>query len=208
MKRIVLGLSFVAVLAGCAKGQATPGETVQEFTSRLYKGECVGLGNYIAKNNSAGPAAAVDFGDRITRVCTTGIEERKSMAVAEQDKEQLRQANILDTRENNDRAIVKVEFETRAGEKLPPQLIALARSEGLWRIDLDRTRMLSFAPADNIPDPAAEPPMMGPPPMMMPPGADPSMGPPPGPGEGPEMGPPPADAPSAAPPTQPTPAER
>lgn len=210
MKHIVLGLSVAALLAGCSVGRATPGETVQEFVTKMSSGECVSLGDYIAEVEPKGPGGSTGPDDDIKRVCTVGIEQLKSIPLDKQRELRIKQANVLDVKENGDRAIAKIELETEAGEKSPPQLIALIRTDGRWRIDLTRTRMLAYAPTDTIPDPAAEPQMTPPPGMMMPPSMGPE-GPGPGPGmeEAPSMGPPgPAEAPPASPPTQPSPAER
>lgn len=160
MKRIVLSLSIVAAVAGCSRAGATPGDTVQQFTMGLENGQCVGIKDMIAKTGSG--IEGSDVGDRIERVCTRGVEERRKIPVEEQDRERLKQVNILDTQENGDSAVVKIEFETRAGEKLPPQQVALLRQDGRWRIDLEGTRRLAMTGLMPQQAPSA-PPAMSPP---------------------------------------------
>lgn len=191
MKRIVFSLSILAALGACSRGGGSPGDTVKEFFHRGAIGECVGLRDLFATPERG--AGEEEMGQptlvtQIERVCTRGVEKLKTLTAEEREQALIKQANVLDTREEGDRAIVKMEVETKSGEKSPPQLVALRRQHGRWRIDLEATQMLGMVPPDPMPSPS----QLDRPPMMPPPGFEPM----------------PSEAPPATPPSQPTPAPR
>src|SRR5690606_34632489 len=72
-------------------------------------------------------------GDKLESMCKLGVEERKNAPDA--DQQRLKAVNILEAKEEGDRATVRAETESNAGEK-STETFTLVREEGSWRIAL------------------------------------------------------------------------
>ena len=135
MKRLILGLAVVAAIGACSRGGGTPGAVVEDFARRLDSGNCTGLRDVFANNSRE------LVGEKIESVCQLGVEQRKSMPNA--DQQRLKTVHIMETKEEGDRATVRADIETNAGQRQGAQTFVLVRENGAWKIDLLATGQMN-----------------------------------------------------------------
>jgi hypothetical protein len=134
MKRIALGLVMAASVAACsgAGGGSGPADVAEQFIRKFDTGNCDGMQDLLAASSRAAAGAELEKG------CRAVAEMRKS-APDLMKSAQLKDLRVLETKEEGDRAIVRLEAEMADGRKDSGAPLVLVREDGNWRLDLQAT---------------------------------------------------------------------
>lgn len=126
MKRFIIGLAAIAALGACSKGASTPGAAVESFLRMADSGDCNGISNALTKESRD------MMGEKLVAACKMGKEQADKMPDAATKR--LKSVNIIEAKEEGERATVTVEVENNAGQK-ERQTMVLRREDGAWKID-------------------------------------------------------------------------
>lgn len=159
MKRILLGLSLTIALMACSRGGGSPAAVVEDFARKMESGSCSGVQDMLTAS-SRGVA-----GPKLEQACQAAAEMRKNDPKAK--GKTIKAMKVLESKEEGDRATVRLETEYSDGTKEAGDAITLVREDGRWKIDLMATGMSgggggespqapAMAPATPAPAPAPE----------------------------------------------------
>lgn len=127
MKKLLITVSMVVALGACSRGGGTPAGVVEEFMRKMESGSCSGLGDYLSAQSKA------VAGPKLEQGCTAAAEMRK----ADPSKgKSISSINVLEAKEEGDRATVRLEAQYSDGTKEGGDPIVLVRENGAWKIDL------------------------------------------------------------------------
>jgi hypothetical protein len=96
---------------------------------KIETGDCNGLRDYIASNSRE------VMGPKLEQVCSIAKTERdKNPDKAKQ--EGLKQIHVVETKEEGDKATLKIEPERNNGRREPAGTFVMVKEDGRWKIDL------------------------------------------------------------------------
>ena len=129
MKRLAVVLAMTVALVACSRGGGTPAAAVEEFLKKIESGDCDGLRDYISANSRE------FMGPKLEQVCGIAkVERDKSPDKAKQ--EGLKQIHVVETKEEGDKATLKIEPERNDGRREAAGTFVVVKEDGRWKIDL------------------------------------------------------------------------